>query len=159
MVLLAVGIGVAIIVIAVAIGLAGNKKLVESGQIINRGTRFMESAEIFTLNTPDPAAVSSSVKSFAVYEKGVSMKGSTADQIYTFNGGSWAAKLKMMSSADGKSVYRFEFTSWKTSNGMPQDAINMNRLITSVEKMFLAFDPNTQVSTEALDFKTKHSLF
>ena len=35
----------------------------------------------------------------------------------------------------------------------------MNVLMTSVEKCFLALDPNTGVTFYDLDFKTKHKVF
>ena len=41
---------------------------------------------------------------------------------------------------------------------MPQDGLNMNKLTTAVEKIFLSLDPNTQVRTVPLEFKTKHSI-
>ena len=56
------------------------------------------------------------------------MRGSTEDQIYSFKGSSWEAVLKKTGVSDGKSVYRFEFTSRKTRDGMAQDSLNMNRL-------------------------------
>lgn len=150
---------IGLFIAAIFVGLSMNKKLVASGEIINRGTKFMEKAEIFTLNEPDPAEVSICVKSYTVYQKGVSMRGSTEDQIYSFKGSSWEAVLKETGVSDGKSVYRFEFTSWKTRDGMAQDSLNMNRLLTSVEKMFASFDPSTIVRTEAVDFKIKSSIF
>lgn len=157
LILLGVGVFMAILI---AISLRAHNKMVANGEIISRDTKFMEKAELFTLNAPEPTAVSGRIKGFSVYEKGgISMKGSTEDQKYVFKASSWSAVLERQSVSDGKSVYRFQFVSWKTSNGMAQDSLNMNRLLTAIEKMFLEFDPQTQVGTELVDFKTKHKLF
>lgn len=148
-----------IFIIAVVLALKKHNSLIESGEIAKRSTKFMEMAEIFTLNTPVNEEVSEKIKQFSCYSKGVGMKGSTVDQHYTFSGYGWDAYLKRISAENSKSVYRFQFTNWKTSNGMPQDALNMNRLLTCIEKMFLSFDPDTQVQNEAVDFSTKRHLF
>ncbi|MBR6378051.1 MAG: hypothetical protein IKS05_09875 [Oscillospiraceae bacterium] len=151
--------GLAILGGAIWYGMKQHNKLVGEGKIISRRTNFMESAEIFTLNPPDPAAVTAGVKAFDYSDMHTSMKGSSEKQFYQFTGGSFGAKLaKQADTPEGKAVYRFEFTNWKTHNGMPRDAMDMNKLTTAVEKLFVSLDPNTQVSTQALEFKTKHSI-
>ncbi|MBO4562716.1 MAG: hypothetical protein J5772_03805 [Clostridia bacterium] len=156
----------AIIIIAAVAVLGGlfyfsiknRNKLIDEGKIILRKSDFMKSAEIFTLKTPDPDAVAEAVKAFNYSEMRVSMKGSSAKQQFVFTGLNWGAQLYRQS-ADEKAAYRFEFTNWKTSNGSAQYDTHMNMLLTAVEKMFISFDANTQVTTVPLELKTKHHLF
>ena len=67
--------------------------------------------------------------------------------------------MKKIKEDDGKSVYYFSFNHFKSNNGTPEGSLDANKLLTSLEKMFLEFDPNTQVHNEAVDFKTKHHFF
>lgn len=138
--------------------LKSQKQMVADGKIISRRTNFMESAEEFTLSAVDPARVTEAVKAIDYAEMRTKMQGSNEQQLFKFTGSNWTARLHRLSNDDAQTVYRFEFTSWKTHNGMPRDALNMNKLTTAVEKIFLSLDPNTQVRTVPLEFKTKHSI-
>ncbi|MBO4848618.1 MAG: hypothetical protein J5586_05650 [Clostridia bacterium] len=138
-------------------GIRNRNKLIDEGKIILRKSDFMRSAEIFTLSAPDPAAVTAAVKAFDYNDMRAGMKGSTEKQQYVFTGNGWGAQLFRQSEGE-KAVYRFEFTNWKSSDGIAQDDTNMNKLMTAVEKMFLSFDPETQVTTVPLELKTKHHL-
>ena len=53
-----------------------------------------------------------------------------------------------------KDSYYFHFTNWDTRNGVNPQSEQMNTLLTTIEKVFLKIDPQTQVSTE--DIKVKH---
>lgn len=145
--------------IIIYFSLRAHNKMVAEGKIISRRTDFMESAEVFTLTATDPARVTEAVKALNYADMRVHMQGSSEQQIFRFSGNSWNAKLQKMSGDDAQMVYRFEFTNWKTHNGMPQDALSMNKLTTAVEKLFVALDANTRVQTVPLEFKTKHSFF
>ena len=85
-------------------------------------------------------------------------KGNTTQA--TFTGSSYSARLYRVDfdEPSGVAIYRFEFTAWKTNSATYVEAISMNRLMTAVEKAFLALDPNTAVTSYDIDFKTKHSI-
>lgn len=151
-------IGFGLLGLAIGIGLLGHKKLVQSGQIVSRDTHFMEKAEIFILNEPDPAQVVEQIKTISG-NVGIHMKGSSVDQWFKFDTSGWEAKLEKQSPENGKCVYRFQFTHWNTYRGMPEGALAMNKLLTAVEKMFVSFDHETVVKTEAVNFNTKTKLF
>lgn len=146
----------AFLALLIYIAVKRNNKLIEEGKIIRRDFHFMEKAEEFTLKPVEPARVSEAVKAFDYNDIPASMKGSTEDQIYTFTGSSWGARLKRKEVAEDKVVYRFEFTNWKSSDGSARDEVPMNKLLTDVEKMFLAFDPETKVASVPVEFTTKH---
>ena len=153
--------------------------MVADGKIISRRTNFMENAEEFTLTVVEPERVTEAVKAIDYAEMRTKMQGSNEQQLFKFTGSTWSAQLHKLrdngtqvvyrfeftnwKTHNGmpqgtQVVYRFEFTNWKTHNGMPQDGLNMNKLTTAVEKIFLSLDPNTQVRTVPLEFKTKHSI-
>ena len=148
----------AVMGVVIYFAMKSHNKMVADGKIISRRTNFMESAEEFTLSAVDPAQVTEAVKAIDYAEMRTKMQGSSEQQLFKFTGSTWSAQLHKLSDNDTQVVYRFEFTNWKTHNGMPQDGLNMNKLTTAVEKIFLSLDPNTQVRTVPLEFKTKHSI-
>lgn len=154
---IAIIIGVLVLVVTICVGMKKHNKMVSSGEIISRRPDFMENAEEFTLSAVDPAAVTEAVKAMDYNAMHIGLKGSSERQNFEFTGSSWTAKLYKLSENGAQVIYRFEFTGWKTHNGMPQDGLNMNKLTTAVEKIFLGFDPNTQVREVPLELKTKHS--
>lgn len=137
---------------------AKNKQLVSEGKIIVRRTDFMEKAEEFTLTAVDPARVTEGVRNMDYAAMHTGMKGSSEQQRFEFTGNGWSARLVRLSADETKTVYRFAFTGWKTRNGLPQDALNMNQLTTAVEKLFFSLDPNTLVREVPMELKTKHSI-
>lgn len=148
----------AVMGVAIYFALKSHNKMVAEGKIISRRKNFMESAEEFTLCAVDPAQVTEAVKAMDYADMHTRMQGSSQQQLFKFTGNGWAAQLHKLSDNGAQVVYRFEFTNWKTHNGMPQDALNMNKLTTAVEKLFLSLDPNTQVRTVPLEFSTKRSV-
>jgi hypothetical protein len=152
-------IAVVVVVMGIAcfFAMKSHNKMVAEGKIISRRTNFAESAEEFTLSAVSPEQVTNAVKQMDYADMHTKMQGSNEQQIFKFAGNGWAAQLHRLSENTAQVTYRFEFTNWKTHNGMPQDALNMNKLLTAVEKIFLNLDPSTQVRTVPLEFKTKHS--
>ena len=148
----------AVMGVVIYFAMKSHNKMVADGKIISRRTNFMESAEEFTLSAVYPAQVTEAVKAIDYAEMRTKMQGSNEQQLFKFTGSTWSAQLHKLRDNGTQVVYRFEFTNWKTHNGMPQDGLNMNKLTTAVEKIFLSLDPNTQVRTVPLEFKTKHSI-
>lgn len=148
----------AVMGVGIYISMKFQNKMVADGKIISRRTNFMESAEEFTLSAVDPAQVTEAVKALDYAEMHTKMQGSSEQQLFKFTGITWSAQLHKLRDNGTQVVYRFEFTNWKTQNGTPQYGIYMNMMMTAVEKIFLSLDPNTQVRTVPLEFKTKHSI-
>jgi hypothetical protein len=144
------------------LGYIGSKyrgKLMDEGKIIRRSSDFVEKAEEFTLLKADPEQVTEAIRTLDYSDMSARMKGNIRQQVFQFAGSTWEAQLCKIGETESQVVYRFEFTSWKTYRGAPQGFLNMNKLTTSVEKMFLRLDPNTQVKEIPLELKTRHSLF
>ena len=155
----------AVLVILIAIGIGAyfgvkqgkvNKQLYEEGKIISRPGRFAEKGEEFTSKIGTMQALSDALKSMYLPCK---MEGNTGEVRFTAEKYTAHLVRDKFDEPSGIAVYRFEFTSWKTHNGMYEQGIAMNALMTSVEKAFLSLDPNTGVKTYEIDFKTKHNIF
>lgn len=158
------GLGIALAVIAVGIGVAIGMKqakqkqqLVNEGKMIKRQYRYAEQGEEFTSKIGTYKALADQISHMYSPCK---IEGNTSTQV-TFTGSTYAARLYKVKfdEPSGIGVFRFEFTHWKTYRGRYENDNAMNVLMTSVEKCFLALDPNTGVTSYALDFKTKHSIF
>ena len=146
-----------VLAVVIAVGLIAHKRLVDAGEIISRKTNFMENAEIFVLSLPDEKMVTEGIKALPYGMMSVGVKGSSKDQVFRFTGKGWAARLNRCENEGERAVYRFAFTEWKTHNGMAEDALNMNRLTTALEKMFFAINPETRLRTEPIEFERKHT--
>ena len=151
-------VGIAAIAVLLFFSFRKHKQMVTAGEIISRKPNFMENAEEFTLSLSDPGSVTDGIRNLPCRIMSVSVQGNTESQLFRFRGTQWEAKLKRISEESGSCVYRFEFTSWKKSNGMALDALNMNRRLTAVEKLFLSLDPDTSVREIPLEYHTKRSL-
>ena len=60
---------------------------------------------------------------------------------------------------DGKDCYGFQFLEWTERQGMIQYEAHMNTVLTAIERAFLQLDPQTEVSTEYVNTKTKPKFF
>ena len=148
----------AVMGVVIYFAMKSHNKMVADGKIISRRTNFMENAEEFTLTVVEPERVTEAVRAMSYADMHTKMQCSNEQQLFKFTGSTWSAQLHKLRDNGTQVVYRFEFINWKTHNGMPQDGLNMNKLTTAVEKIFLSLDPNTQVRTVPLEFKTKHSI-
>lgn len=129
-------------------------RLIGEGQIIKRPANFEEKAEIFTLSNADWERVWEELRA-ADYHGAVSVSKDAQRPLMVCKGAGWDAELyKMETDVGEKDSYYFHFTKWDTRNGVNPQSEQMNTLLTTIEKVFLKIDPQTQVSTE--DIKVKH---
>lgn len=152
------------ILLVVGLGAAGlylcvkeRARLLDEGKILDRPRDFVRQAQEFTLTLPDEARVTEGVQGFDYKRLGVSMKGSDQQQSFRFAGPDWSASLRRLSREGQTSVYRFEFTGWRSSGGVPTRALQMNMLLTAVETLLLSIDPHTRVRGCPVELHTKHS--
>lgn len=148
-----------IIIVPIAI-YCNNKRneLISEGKIVNRDLKFTQMAEIFTINKlSDYSLVNDGLMNFDYDDIKCNLDGSKSKQSFKFKGSDWSAKLWLLDDREAETVYRFEFENWSERNGIPYSALPMNKLLTAVEKMFLAIDSNAKVASEKIEFKTKHS--
>lgn len=149
-------IGKVILFIAVFAAIAAyllynERKHKAAGTAIDRSFDFMECIETFTLRRVSDEEFVAAMKAGPVTDQShTTMKGNASRIEFC---GAFDAVLERLEQTDEKSVYQFKFTRWRTSDGTP--SLAMNILLTSVEKAFLALDPNTQVTSKMGDYKTK----
>ena len=158
------GISAVIIVLAVVVGVKQRNKLMGEGKIVNRPHNFYDMAEIFTLGPVTLQAISNALASSDFSGMGVQMQPDPQNQQIIFRQNTWTGLLKYMGmtgdpSMGGKTVYRLWITSYRTYRSSVQGALEMNMLMTEIEKVLLCFDPGTQVSTEMVIRKTKTKFF
>lgn len=145
----------AVIVGAIVAGSARNKRLIEEGKIIDRGTGFYENAETFT--------TSATYDEIEKSVRGTSFSDCSVDILYYPDSKSilfksshaWNATIKYAGTQNGKNVFQFSFPTWRTHKGVPYRIDTMNMMETSIEKIFLSIDPQTTVVSQKQKYKTK----
>lgn len=136
-----------------------NKKKLDSGQIIKRKGNFWEQAEIFTLSGGDWNRVWEELRTAEYYGAASGTRDSQQMRVH-YQGSGWTAELyKCKTEAGEKDCYLFHFLHWTERNYVPQSVVAMNTLLTTVEKTFLKIDPQTQVSNEYIDVKSRPKFF
>lgn len=159
---LAIIVGFALLGYVIYKNVKQERQMTSEGKIINRSHRFIEQAEDFTIICDDPAIVSGKLESLPLSEMNVKMAfdGQHVFQFsFTHPSGNWTAVLHRIDAPAGQLAYSFNFTHWKVSDLGVIGELQMNMLLTAIEKMFLSIDPNTQVKTRLLETKTSHKFF
>ena len=155
------GIVVVAVIVAGALwyGMQKGNKLRSEGKIINRKFDFYEEGKEFTLTLDNPDLLVQRLEAVPYSEMKLSMKSDSQRHFFSFVSANFEAQLWRKSADSEKSVYCFQFNNWKTYNGIALGGAEMNMLLTSIEKLFLSIDRNTQVRAWELETKTKHSFF
>ncbi len=135
------------------------KQMVADGSVIKRRPNFMENAEEFTLCSIEPERMTEEICRLEFKHSSISSKYNAERQFFKFSAATWEATLRRLSYDDAQMTYRFQFEHWKmTGTDMPRDFMGMNELATSIEKLFVALDPNTSVVEIPLEVKEKNTL-
>lgn len=146
---------IAVFGIALYYNMKKNKELTDSGRIVKRSGLWYENAEQFTLSGADFDRVVKGIQASDLSGTGVSVSKSDEKKALWFASSTWRAVLHKMENAGDKDVYEFSMLHWKEHNGVVQTGVEMNLLLTAIEKVFVAIDPGTQVTTRPIHVKTK----
>ncbi len=134
------------------------KKLTAEGKIIKRKYNFYKNKQIFKSFISDEQGfyqtLTNNVESTGV----CSFSGDYAGTV-TYRGRSWTARLDRLRSDDGSLMFAYALVQFDEYRGTPKNAMDFNIMLTAIEKAFLQYDPNTSITEQAINFKTKHSLF
>ncbi len=151
-----------LIIIIIAAGYYGYKKgsyLGKSGKLVMRDNRFYEDAELLFTKTPyndlrdalmDADYTGSGVAAPRPY-------GEQPILVFQSKNG-FVAALAYMGEENAEHKYEFSFLKW-TSGKHGVSFIEMNVLMTVIEKVFLALDPDTEAQIEPRNIKTTTKLF
>ncbi len=137
---------------------ARRKKLYDSGQIIKRNLDYLKQVHYFTLENGGWERVWNALKD-TDYHNAASMAGDSQKPLIRYDGVNWAAQLYKCERDDGKDCYGFQFLEWTERQGMIQYEAHMNTVLTAIERAFLRLDPQTEVSTEYVNTKSKPKFF
>lgn len=152
-----------LVIIIAAAAYYGYKKgtmLRESGKLAIREGRFWEDAELLYTKTPFDE-LRKELMNADYSGSGVTAPRSDGEQpILIFQSAKgFNAAVAYMGEIDGEHKYNFSILNWKMRNGAVQGFLEMNVLMTVVEKVFLALDPDTEAQIEPRQIKTKTKLF
>ena len=151
--LITLGIVVALLIVGQIIGKNRQKAAMQKGEIIERPKNYESLAEIFTLRAMDPNVVNQAIHSIDYSRMfKVEMRFVPDRNCFEFLGrakyGStvlWTARLSFFGTDGVWMRYCFEFLRWNSN----LTNLEMNQLLTAIEKTFLMLDPQTSVQTEA----------
>ena len=129
--------------------------LYRAGRIIVRSEEFWRRVYMFMLSDADGSLLQDRI--IACIPKGIpitTLRATTGETYFTTD--SWQAKLVNVQNASGNSTYEFWFSDPKSDTDM-QALLQMNVLITAVEKAFLLTSPYTVIdmryaTSDARDF-------
>lgn len=154
---------IAAIVIGLVIGLKKREEAnayIEEGRMIKRDSDFVEMEEIFTLSGADADKVIECFNQVDYSGIGLTEGKSNNQGSFIFKSGSnWGAQINRLEDEGEKQVYSFCFTHWRTYKGLKMNLVEMNLLVTAVEKTFLSIDPNVTVKTSKMKTHRKMKIF
>ena len=150
------------VVIGVLVGVSTVKKsrqLLQSGKTVARQPSFWEYAEYF-LTDVSYEALRRVLLETDLQDCGVSVTpdlNGRAEILFRCRHG-WNAVIRWQGSREEKNAFMIYFPAWRSSRyGTPYGFNQMNMLLTRVEQLFLAMDPDTAVQNRRMQTKTKRS--
>ena len=142
--------------IALAVGSAHRKNLIDEGKAIRRNGHFWESMEIFSTGIPYADVLGAVGRTeYGDIKADVYPNVNGEHAVLWKSKHAWNAKLSWLGEQEGKQIYRFSFTGWRTRNGSPYRVDTMNMMMTRIEKMILAMDPSATVETHKMQLKSR----
>ncbi len=152
---------IAFIAIVVYIQSSRRNSMLSEGKIVNRDGDFYEKAEIFKLRDDGIEGVVNQISRINMDGTASSFEGNRKTGVFNFTSShGWRAVFRPREcEEEGKMCFEFRFTHWETYNSIPQGTLQMNQVLTLVERALLEVDPNTRVDSEYIKTKTKTKFF
>ena len=151
---LALVISIPIIVIAVTAGVILGLKVRKSGLVVKRSGSFYKETSVFYA-AASAAVIRKALGQFGLNSHRIEYGENPANGSLHFSCPGWTAQLVQT----GPSEFAFDFTHFETHNGVPANLMQMNVLLTALEKAFLSVDPEASVVRWAKAMKTKTSIW
>ena len=134
------------------------KALLESGQMVKREADFYKNEEIFTMKPISFEEMTNAIQNADFSAMRVSANVNSEKKYIVFTGSSFHAVLQEKESTKENAVYGFSLHDWHGRNGAAP-IMDINILMTAVEKAILGPDPETKVTSAPINYKSKTSLF
>ena len=151
------GVGILVYFLA-APAVKAASRLESDGKIVTRNPDFVETAQIFKLSKVSIAEITTMLKKEGLPFSGLEWR--TSDDAMGFQYNGWTAQFYKVDSDDEHDRYRFNFTQWQTVRySIVTDIVQMNQLLTAIEKALIKLDPSTKVQTERLKHRTSNRFF
>lgn len=144
---------VAIIVIAAAVGTKKRNQLMAEGKIIKRNANFYKNKQLFKSFINDQQAFFNALTT-AVRGTGICSVSGDYGSTVVYNGKTWTAHLERLQSNDGSLMFSYMLIKYEEYRGIPKNMADFNIMLTAIEKVFLQFDPDTQITEQVIAFKS-----
>ncbi len=158
---LGLGFLVFLIVLIIVVGTVRTNIYVSQGKIIKRKMFFYKMKYNYVARIEDKAAFFAALTD-AVKATGVVsyMEGDYETQM-NYSGKRWQASLIRTDDGEIEKVVSFSFqlTQYSQSRYAGPNVYHLNMLLTAIEKTFLAFCPNTRITSEAITWKGSSKFF
>lgn len=133
----------------------------KSGDLVKRGASFYEDEETLTAHIQDMRAFAQALTTAIEKTDVCTFSGDyNGEVIFVGKKIKWRAHLVRLQTEDDSVKYAFSMLDYEqtqlssTANTM-YFALDMNYVLTAIEKTFLQFDPNTKVETRALNIVSR----
>lgn len=143
----------AAIAIAVVIGTKRNKVYTAEGKIIKRDINFYKNKQFFKSFINDQQAFFNALTAAAQGTGICSVSGNYGSTVI-YKGKTWTARLERLQSNDGSLMFSYALSQYDEYRGLPKNIVDFNIMLTAIEKVFLQFDPGTQITEQAIAFKS-----
>ena len=163
----AIVLGFVLLVVLFVMNKKKRESLLAEQKIVERPKDFAEYTEEFTLRPVSMQEVEKTIQSSAVLqENGCEIQ--TDDSRILFKNANYKAVLVCTEKNEEKSVWEFAFVEWSTYEYSTNTIIRwlesnkdmeMNALLTGIEKMFLNFDSEAKVKKVKSDITSKRKFY
>lgn len=144
---------IAIMVIAAVVGKKRGDRLLAEGKVIKRNANFYKNKQFFKSFINDQQAFFNALTA-SVQSTGVcSISGDYGSTVF-YKGRTWSARLDRLQSDDGSLIFSYALTQYDEYRGFPKNLPDFNIMLTAIEKVFIQFDPGTQITEQAINFKS-----
>ena len=149
-------LGIGVVILAGVLGSKRRQTLVNEGKIIEREYDFHEKTYLFLTSKSYQDIINAvNVTDFSDADVQILNASNNKNSLLFKHNNSWVAKLEYKGQRDGKNMFSYGLTSWKTNRGVPAGGHTMNMMQTALEKMFLSLDPETMIETHKMQIKTQ----
>lgn len=144
---------IAIMVIAAVVGKKRGDRLLAEGKVIKRNANFYKNKQFFKSFINDQQAFFNALTAAAQGTGICSVSGNYGSTVI-YKGKTWTARLERLQSNDGSLMFSYALSQYDEYRGLPKNIVDFNIMLTAIEKVFLQFDPGTQITEQAIAFKS-----
>ena len=124
------------------------KRLAQEGKVSAKKGAFWKEKEVFTTSVSYEALCQKLKEAdFSDTKASVQFDLNGEKMIFFQSSDAWNAVLEQCGARDGKNLFQFYFSAWRTGQSGTVKVLSMNVLVTMIEKTILSLDPTATVCT------------